>query len=123
MLSAEEDFIVLKIKDTGVGIPENELYKMFERFHRVQNVTGRTYEGTGIDLSHIKELVQMHHGTINVESKLNEGSVFTVKIPTGKKHIADYQILKTTIDSDKISLESLRERVRLLSLNLCLNDT
>ena len=102
-LSAEEDFAVLKVTDTGVGIPENELPKMFERFHRVQNVTGRTYEGTGIGLSLIKELVQMHHGTINVESKLNEGSVFTVKIPTGKKHIADHQISKTTIDSDEIS--------------------
>ena len=102
-LLAEKDFVVLKVRDTGVGIPENELPKMFERFHRVRNVTGRTHEGTGIGLSLIKELVQMHHGTINVESELNAGSVFTVKIPTGKKHIAEYQISKKEIDSDEIS--------------------
>ena len=102
-LLAENDFVVLKVKDTGVGIPENELSKMFERFHRVQNVTGRTYEGTGIGLSLIKELVQLHQGTVNVESKLHEGSVFTVKIPTGKKHISEHQISETAIDSDEIS--------------------
>ena len=113
-LSAEEDFAVLKVKDTGVGIPENELPKMFERFHRVQNVTGRTYEGTGIGLSLIKELVQMHQGTINVESKLNEGSLFTVKIPTGKKHIAEQQISKTAIDSDEISSDIYAEEIETL---------
>ncbi|MBC7628793.1 response regulator, partial [Ferruginibacter sp.] len=102
-LSEEEGFAVLKVKDTGIGIPENELPKMFERFHRVQNVTGRTYEGTGIGLSLIKELVQMHQGTINVESKLNEGSIFTVKILTGKKHINEQQISKIRIDSYEIS--------------------
>ncbi|MBC7535340.1 MAG: PAS domain S-box protein, partial [Ferruginibacter sp.] len=102
-LSAENDFAVLKVTDTGAGIPENELPEMFERFHRVLNVRGRTYEGTGIGLSLVKELLKMHQGTIHVESKLNEGSVFTVRIPAGKKHIADHQILKTAIDSDEIS--------------------
>ncbi len=101
-LLAENDFAVLKVKDTGLGIPEMELPKMFERFHRVQNVTGRTYEGTGIGLSLIKELVHMHQGTIQVESKLNEGSVFTVKIPFGKEHLDANQITKTAIDSDEI---------------------
>ncbi len=113
-LSAEEDFAVLKVTDTGVGIPENELPKMFERFHRVQNVTGRTYEGTGIGLSLIKELVQMHQGTINVESKLNEGSLFTVKIPTGKKHINEQQISNTAIDSDEISTNIYIEEIETL---------
>ncbi|WP_296618249.1 ATP-binding protein [Marivirga sp.] len=101
-LSAEKDFVVLKVRDTGVGIPEAELPKMFERFHRVQNVAGRTYEGTGIGLSLIKELVQLHQGTINVESELNTGSVFTVKIPTGKKHIDEHQISTKEMDSDEI---------------------
>ena len=102
-LLAEKDFLLLKVKDTGVGIPEIELPRMFERFHRVQNVTGRTYEGTGIGLSLIKELVHMHQGTIHVESKLNKGSVFSVKIPFGKEHIDENQILKADIDSDEIS--------------------
>ncbi|MFN3997912.1 ATP-binding protein [Algoriphagus sp.] len=102
-LSAEKDFAVLKVRDTGIGIPEAELPNMFERFHREQNVSGRTYEGTGIGLSLIKELVQIHHGTIEVESKLNEGSVFIVKIPYGKGHLNEQQISQIENDAYKIS--------------------
>ncbi len=102
-ISAEKDSAVLQVKDTGIGIPENELPKMFERFHRVQNVTGRTYEGTGIGLSLIKELVQMHKGSISVESELNEGSVFTVKIPFGKEHLDENHISTTAMDADEIA--------------------
>jgi signal transduction histidine kinase len=91
-LTAEDKFAVLQIKDTGVGIPEEELPHMFERFHRVQQVTGRTFEGTGIGLSLTKELVQQHKGEINVQSKLHTGSTFTVKIPLGKEHLPPHQI-------------------------------
>ena len=106
--------IILKITDTGVGIPENELPNMFQRFHRVQNVTGRTHEGTGIGLSLVKELVQMHHGTIEVESTLNQGSTFTVKIPFGKEHINENQILKATIDPDEISSTNYIDEIEAL---------
>ncbi|THU32521.1 response regulator [Niastella caeni] len=91
-LGAEDKFAVLQVKDTGVGIPKEELPHMFERFHRVQNVTGRTFEGTGIGLSLIKELVLLHAGEIGVESELNKGSVFTVRIPFGKEHLPQKQI-------------------------------
>lgn len=94
-LSAETDFAVLQVIDTGVGIPESELPKMFDRFHRIQNVAGRTYEGTGIGLSLVKELVQMHHGRIQVESTLNKGSVFTVSIPLGRDHLSVHHIAKS----------------------------
>jgi signal transduction histidine kinase len=87
-----EGFSVLKVKDTGVGIPADELPRMFERFHRVQQVTGRTHEGTGIGLSLIKELVQLHNGDISVESELHVGSTFTVKIPLGKAHLPAQQV-------------------------------
>lgn len=99
-MGTEEKFAVLKIKDTGVGIPEAEMPHMFERFHRVQQVTGRTYEGTGIGLSLIKELVQLHHGDISVESKLNEGSTFTVRIHLGKEHLPSQQITTQQEDED-----------------------
>ena len=91
-LTADNKFAVLQIKDTGVGIPEEELPHMFERFHRVQQVTGRTFEGTGIGLSLIKELVSLHNGDISVKSKLHQGSTFTVKIPLGKEHLPPHQI-------------------------------
>ena len=102
-LTAEIDYAVLKIIDTGIGIPEDELPKMFERFHRVQHVSGRTFEGTGIGLSLIKELVHMHKGVIEVESKVNVGSTFTVKIPFGKEHIKTSQISQSENMSDQIS--------------------
>ncbi|WP_205511225.1 ATP-binding protein [Longitalea arenae] len=91
-LCAEDKFAVLKVKDTGVGIPEAELPHIFERFHRVQNVMGRTFEGTGIGLSLVKELVLFHKGDISVESQPGKGSTFTVKIPMGKEHLPEQQI-------------------------------
>lgn len=80
-----EDSLMLSVEDTGVGIPEEELPNMFARFHRVQAAHGRTFEGTGIGLSLIKELVNLHKGQISVKSKLGEGSVFIVKIPLSEK--------------------------------------
>src|SRR5690606_37292429 len=63
------------------GIPKQELPKLFERFHRVENTTGRSYEGTGIGLSLVKELVQLHEGTISLDSEEGKGSEFVVTIP------------------------------------------
>lgn len=91
-LSATSEHAILKVSDTGVGIPEKELPFMFERFHRVQNTSGRTYEGTGIGLSLIKELVQLHGGNISVESKEGRGSTFTVAIPFGKRHLPESKV-------------------------------
>lgn len=87
--------LILQIADTGVGIPEKELPHMFERFHRVQNSAGRTHEGTGIGLSLVNELVQLHGGKISVESTKDIGSTFTVEIPLGKAHLPQEQVLET----------------------------
>ena len=87
--------VILEVEDTGVGIPEKELPHMFERFHRVENAVGRSYEGTGIGLSLIKELVQLHGGTINVRSKEGQGSTFIVEIPFGKEHLPAEQTYET----------------------------
>ena len=77
----------LVVRDTGVGIPAEELPRMFERFHRIQNSRARTHEGTGIGLALVQELVKMHGGTIDVESELDVGSTFTVTIPLGRAHL------------------------------------
>ena len=82
----------LKVSDTGIGIPEDQLDKIFERFHRVENVEGRSQEGTGIGLAMVKELVRLHSGTISVKSKSGNGSTFTVKIPVGKDHLPPEKI-------------------------------
>ncbi|MCD0487486.1 response regulator [Pedobacter sp. MC2016-14] len=86
-LAQQDQWAVLEVSDTGVGIPEKELPFMFQRFHRVENTAGRTHEGTGIGLSLVHELVQLHGGEILVSSTIEKGSTFTVKIPTGKVHL------------------------------------
>ena len=70
-LEQQENKVILKVIDTGVGISEEELPHMFKRFHRIENSLGRSHEGSGIGLSLINELVQLHHGKIFVESISN----------------------------------------------------
>ena len=77
----------LVVRDTGVGVPAEEIPRMFERFHRVQNVNARTHEGTGIGLALVQELVRLHGGAVRVDSALGQGSQFTVTIPLGRAHL------------------------------------
>jgi PAS domain S-box-containing protein len=77
----------LSVRDTGVGIPEAELPRIFERFHRVEQSGGRTLEGTGIGLALVQELAKLHGGSVGVESALGRGSTFTVAVPFGTAHL------------------------------------
>ena len=77
----------LTVRDCGVGIPPEELPRMFERFHRIEQSRGRTHEGTGIGLVLVQELVKLHGGSIRVTSTEGQGSTFTVAIPLGKAHL------------------------------------
>jgi PAS domain S-box-containing protein len=81
------DHVELTVRDTGIGIPTEELPHVFQRFHRVRSVRARTYEGTGIGLALVQELVQLQGGTIGVASVVGQGSTFTVAIPTGTAHL------------------------------------
>ncbi len=91
-LTAENEQAVLAVTDTGVGIPATELPHMFERFHRVENAGGRSFEGSGIGLSLVQELVHLHGGTIRVSSVEGVGSTFTVQIPLGRAHLPAAQV-------------------------------
>ena len=73
----------LRVRDTGVGIPEEDLERVFERFHRIESSRARTYEGTGIGLALVQELVKLHGGNVRVESTVGTGSTFIVTIPSG----------------------------------------
>ena len=77
----------LTVRDSGVGIPEDELPKLFERFHRVEGARGRSFEGSGIGLALVYELVKQHGGSISVESVVGRGAAFTVAIPLGTSHL------------------------------------
>ncbi len=79
--------VEMQVRDTGTGIPADEIPKVFERFHRVQGARGRSYEGSGIGLALVQELVRLHGGDVRVESEVNQGSTFTVTIPLGSDHL------------------------------------
>jgi signal transduction histidine kinase len=79
--------VLLEVADTGVGIPEAELPKLFERFYRVPGAVGRTYEGTGIGLSLVRELTELHGGRVSIESTVGKGSTFRIEIPKGSAHL------------------------------------
>ncbi len=79
--------VELTVRDTGVGIPESDLPKVFERFHRVRGTRSRSHEGTGIGLALVQELAQIHGGEVKVRSRENHGSEFIVSIQTGKEHL------------------------------------
>ena len=81
------DSVELSVRDTGTGIPAEELPRVFERFHRVAGAPGRTQEGTGIGLTLVQELVKLHGGSVGVESTAGKGSTFTVTIPLGTAHL------------------------------------
>ena len=86
-LRAVENVVELRVRDTGVGIPANELPRLFDRFHRVQLTRSRTHEGSGIGLALVQELVKLHGGSLRAESTLGEGSAFIVSIPRGSAHL------------------------------------
>ncbi|MES1245209.1 MAG: ATP-binding protein [Acidobacteriota bacterium] len=77
----------LTVRDTGTGIPPEEIPHLFERFHRVRGARGRSFEGSGIGLALVQELVRLHGGRVEVESGVDRGSAFTVTIPFGVAHL------------------------------------
>ena len=81
---AKKSLLVIKVKDTGIGIPENQLQHIFDRFYQLDNSHTRKTEGTGIGLALTKELVKLMEGEITVKSPptgANKGTEFTVTLP------------------------------------------
>ena len=95
--------IQLEIQDTGVGIPEEELPKLFERFHRIQESRGRSFEGTGIGLAMVNELVKLHGGNIIAKSILGDGSLFTVFFPFGFSHLPSDSVKHVSLNNLSIN--------------------
>jgi len=75
------------VSDTGTGIAAHELPRLFDRFHRVEGARGRSFEGSGIGLALVRELVQLHGGTLSVQSTLGIGSTFQIILPLGAEHL------------------------------------
>ncbi|WP_221089438.1 ATP-binding protein [Deinococcus aquaedulcis] len=86
-LRAEGRHAVLSVQDTGVGVPEAEVGRLFERFHRVEGQRGRSFEGSGIGLALVREIVGLHGGQIEARSAEGQGTTFTVRLPLGSAHL------------------------------------
>ena len=78
---------VLEVEDSGVGVAPEEIPRLFDRFYRVEGTRGRNYEGSGIGLALVQELVKLHGGSIDVRSELGRGTTFSVRIPLGSIHL------------------------------------
>lgn len=98
-VSQEEDHAIIEIKDTGSGIDAAEVDKIFDRFYQTEHLDSlNTGVGTGIGLALTKGIVELHHGSIRVESERGKGSSFIITLKMGKEHFTEDQIAKEPID-------------------------
>jgi PAS domain S-box-containing protein len=111
---AEGGQAVVTVADTGSGVPEAEMPRLFERFHRIENARSRSNEGSGIGLALVQELVQLHGGTISASSTEGKGTTFTIRLPFGHAHlpadalIAAGQAATVSATDDPFIQEALR---------------
>ncbi|MCR4901937.1 MAG: two-component sensor histidine kinase, partial [Butyrivibrio sp.] len=81
VLDADHQFFTVTVSDSGMGIPEESIEHIYERFYRVDKSRSREIGGTGLGLAITRSAILMHRGSINVESKIDEGTTFTVRVP------------------------------------------
>lgn len=91
-VSEDDNHAIVTITDTGVGIPARDLPNIFERFKRVEGSKSRSFEGSGIGLSLVQELVKLHGGSIHATSKVGKGTSLVINIPKGADHLPSKQI-------------------------------
>ena len=95
------DEIMISVRDTGIGIPEEERERVFDRFYQVDSGSTRPYKGTGLGLTICKHIVEHHRGRIWVESNGSQGSLFSFSLPKVQPEEEDLQLDFTTLPSDR----------------------
>jgi GAF domain-containing protein/class 3 adenylate cyclase/two-component SAPR family response regulator len=93
-LQVAGDHCLLKVMDTGIGIRPDQIPYLFERFRQAEGSANRSYEGSGLGLALVKELVELHGGQISVESTYGQGTAFTVWLRTGITHLPPEQVIE-----------------------------
>ena len=101
------DGVIISIKDTGVGIDEEKINVIFERFKQVDELLTRRREGSGIGLSLVKSLVQMHGGNIQVYSEQKKGTEFTIELPIGNEDEAAKHLVSSVYDDKQRVVEKI----------------
>ncbi|MFP5272670.1 response regulator [Coleofasciculus sp.] len=106
-VKSTDNKVCLKISDTGIGISKEQLPHLFERFRQAEGSVNRSYEGSGLGLALVKELVELHGGQIEVSSEQGKGTTFTILMPQGKAHLPLEQIVNvaTEIQPSRASVE------------------
>ena len=99
-LSCIADSFVLKVQDTGIGIRDDQLPHLFERFRQAEGSVSRSYEGTGLGLALVQELVTLHGGKVAVDSVYGEGRTFTVWLQKGSAHLPADQVREQPIEHE-----------------------
>lgn len=93
-LSQTDSEVTLQVMDDGYGIKPEDQNKVFERFYQAQNSETVTTPGTGIGLSLVKEIIELHHGTVTLTSRLDQGCCFSIKLKKGKAHFSRKQLVE-----------------------------
>ena len=110
--SESGDYVLLTVSDTGIGIPEDKLHRVFDRFYQVDDSSRRAYGGSGIGLALVKELIDLHKWDITVESEQGTGTQFSIKIPSGDSHLNENQ--KVIVDSELLKAFDGRSSAEIL---------
>lgn len=112
-LKSENDRCILQVQDTGIGVVKEQIPHLFERFRQAEGSANRSYEGSGLGLALVKELVELHGGQVTVESVYGEGTTFSLWLVTGNAHLPALQVLETPTE-----LNTSRASVELADLEL-----
>ena len=107
--SSTNEYVQISISDTGIGIQNEKIPKIFDRFYQVDGSRKREHEGTGIGLALAKELIELHKGVIEVESEEGKGTTFIISLPIGKKHLSPEEIDEQPYDGKVSALEAEEE--------------
>ena len=100
-VSQEDKQVIIEIKDTGTGIAAAEIDKIFDRFYQTERLDSlNTGAGTGIGLALTKGIIELHHGTIRVESEPGKGSRFIITLKSGNQHFTEEQIIRDNADAN-----------------------
>ncbi len=91
----------LQVRDEGIGIRKDQIPHLFERFRQADGSANRHYEGTGLGLSLVQELAQLHGGEVSVESVYGEGTTFTIELPLGASHLPTDQVIEQALSTEK----------------------